>query len=303
MPPEILVCGYTGRLGKRVACALRDQHGVTPRVLVRPHHLQKEDWSDPQGMTVYPGAYSASAELTESLSGVDAVFLVSPVHPDMQSRELALAEAAFAANPNVHIVKISGLGTRLDSIVDSGRWHAMIEQTIRSRGIHLSALQPYFFMQNLSFQLESARTTGVVKAGVQDARIAMADERDIADTAARVLLGGTAIEGTSVPLTGSAAYSYADVADLFSSSLKRRVRYVDQNPSDMQAALQKAGQPDWHIQILMQFNLAFQRGWGSTVNSVVEQVLGRAPRSLSTLIEELCSSPVGLQGSDPFPAS
>jgi uncharacterized protein YbjT (DUF2867 family) len=157
-------------------------------------------------------------------------------------------------------------------------------------------------MQNLSFQLEGARTTGVVKAGVQDARIAMIDERDIADTAAHVLLGGTAIEGTSVPLSGSTAYSYTDVAELFGSALKRTVGYVDQNPSDMQAALQKAGQPAWHIQILMQFNLAFRRGWGASVNSTVEQVLGRAPRSLSTLIEELCSHPSGPQGSDPFPA-
>ena len=124
MADKVLVTGYTGRLGGMVAAQLRDSHSIEPRVLVRPSHLDRPDWKSPQGVEVAVGDYATEASLDAALEGVDAVFLVSPVHPDMRNRELALAERAAKQRVQPHIVKISGLGTRLDSFVDSGRWHA-----------------------------------------------------------------------------------------------------------------------------------------------------------------------------------
>ena len=46
------------------------------------------DWQDPVGMDVVAGDYSDTDSLREALTSVDAVFLVSPVHPDMSSREV-----------------------------------------------------------------------------------------------------------------------------------------------------------------------------------------------------------------------
>ena len=64
---------------------------------------------------------------------------------------------------------------RLDSYVDSGRWHAEAERDIHDLGLIVTALQPPFFMQNLAFSLNRVRETGVVESGVGDAAIAMVD--------------------------------------------------------------------------------------------------------------------------------
>jgi uncharacterized protein YbjT (DUF2867 family) len=298
---NILVCGYTGRLGRRVATLLRDEHGLQPSLLIRPHHL-KDGWVTPEGMRVISGSFESAADLEVQLQKMNAVFLVSPVHPDMHDRELTLARAAFKANSDVHIVKISGLGTRLDSFVDSGRWHAEIERDIRSMGVRLTALQPYFFMQNLAFQIGTVRKQGVLRGAIKDSPIAMIDERDIAETAARVLVGGTQVEGTSVRLTGPATQTYPEIAELLAHLLATKVVYQDQSDEQIEKTLTDAGQPAWHIQILLQFNEAFRRGWGADITDVVPRVLGRPARPLAACLQELIEGSQASSGTDPYPS-
>jgi uncharacterized protein YbjT (DUF2867 family) len=297
---RVLVTGFTGRLGGRVAAALRDR-GLTPVVLVRPSHLNAADWDDPPGMEVVAGDYDDRASLNRALDRVDAVFLVSPVHPSMRARELALAQCAADLPKRPRIVKISGLGTRLDSFVDSGRWHAEIERGIRDLGLTATFLRPYFFLQNLGFQLDAVRDSGVVRGGVGDATIAMVDAQDIAEVAAAVLIGDAMIDGGAAALTGARAYTYDNVAEAFSVALDRPVVYQRQSLEDVTAALAQSDQPDWHVKILLQFNEAFLRGWGSEVTTVVEQVLGRAPRSLDAFVADLVEGGA-VDGDDPFPS-
>ncbi|MCB1686500.1 MAG: NmrA family NAD(P)-binding protein, partial [Pseudomonadales bacterium] len=165
---KVLVCGASGRLGRLVAEALRDRHAHTPRLLVRPARLQ-DGWQTPQGMEPVSGDFTDTASLDAALDGVASVFLVSPVHPDMRARELALAAAAARCPAPPQIVKISGLATRLDSPVDSGRWHAQIEQGIRALRLPATFLRPNFFFQNLAFQVGGMRRDGILRGGVGDA--------------------------------------------------------------------------------------------------------------------------------------
>lgn len=301
MRREVLVAGYTGRLGRLVATCLRDQHDITPRVLVRPAHVDAADWQPPSGMQVAVGDFAAPDTLDEALSGVDAVFLVSPVHPDMREREVALAQCAAQQPKPPHIVKISGLGTRLDSFVDSGRWHAEIERDLTALGLSATFLRPLFFMQNLAFQARSMREQGVLRGGIEDAPIAMVDARDIAEVAAAVLRGGSAIEGQAVTVTGAQSHTYEQVAAAAGRAFGKPVRYERQSLEQVRQALMQSDQPQWHIDILLQFNQAFMQGWGSEVSDTVSRVLGRAPRSLDAYLDELAHG-AGVVGRDPFPS-
>ncbi|MDH3642346.1 MAG: NmrA family NAD(P)-binding protein [Gammaproteobacteria bacterium] len=297
----ILVTGATGRLGGLVARNLRNEHQLVPRVLVRPEHLQSPDWRAPANMDVVTGDYDDAHSLQAALAGVEAVFLISPVHPEMRRREMALAEQAARLATPPRIVKISGLGTRPDSLVDSGRWHAEIEGGIRALGLPATFLRPLFFMQNLGFQIDAARSQGVLRGAVADAAIAMVDARDIAEVAATVLLGGSPIEGLDVTLTGARAYTYEEIAGAFSDVLQRVVTYQRQSLDEARAGLLKAGQPGWHIEILLQFNQAFIQGWGAETSDTVQRVLGREPRSLEAYLAELAEG-ASTPGADPFPS-
>lgn len=287
-----------------VATTLRDTYGLVPRVLVRESYLQDPNWQPPAGMDVVTGDFDDAASLDAALQDIEAVFLVSPVHPEMRNREGAVAAAVARAQSSAHIVKISGLGTRLDSFVDSGRWHAEIESDIKALGLTATCLRPLFFMQNLGFQAAGMRDTGVLRSAVADAGIAMVDARDIAEVAAAVLLGGTDIEGQAVAVTGARTYTYAEVAAAASVALEREVTFVQQTLEETRTALEKSGQPQWHIDILLQFNEAFTRGWGSGVADTVSTVLRREPRGLADYLQELAepTASTSTTGSDPFPS-
>lgn len=279
-----LVTGYTGRLGGMVTAILQTRYGVQPRVLIRPQHLDAPDWQAPSNVEVATGDYEDTTSLETALTNIDTVFLVSPVHPNMRARELALASAAAQQTNPPHIVKISGLGTQIGSFVDSGRWHAEIEQGIHDLGLSLTCLRPLFLMQNLGQQMTLIRKTGVVRSAVGNAAIAMVDARDVAEVAAAAMVNDTAIRGQDVTITGPKAYTYEDVANVCSDVLGRPVAYQRQSKDDVRATLKKLGQPEWHIDILIQFNEAFVRGWASKTSDVVERVLGRPPRSLAAYL-------------------
>jgi uncharacterized protein YbjT (DUF2867 family) len=172
---EILVAGATGRIGGIVARELTAR-GLEPRVLVRDLHRARETL--PRGVIPIVGDLDDPDSLGPAVAGVDALLLVSPVNPRQCVLQGNLVRAA-ANSGDPLVVKISGLGTRLDSFVDSGRWHAETERDIRDVGLPFTFLRPYFFMQNVGVQLEAARKDGVLRAGVSEARIAMIDARDM----------------------------------------------------------------------------------------------------------------------------
>jgi len=243
-------------------------------------------------MEVRSGDFTDPASLSAALEGCDAVFLVSPVHPEMRSREMALVEQAAAMPRPPHIVKISGLGTRLDSFVDSGRWHAEIEQRARELRLPATFLRPMFFMQNMGRQIPGVLATGILHGAVEAAAIAMVDARDIAEVAAAVLIGDSPIQGQAVPLTGSHAFTHEEIAQALAVAFGQEVKYERQSSEEMRALLSSLGMPDWHSEIVLQYNRAFIQGWASQVSDTVEQVLGRAPRRLEDYFAELATASV-----------
>lgn len=256
----------------------------------------------PDGVQIVEGDLADPSSLDRALDGVASVLLVSPVHPRQRELQGNLARAAARASGRPHVVKISGLATAPGSAVDSGRWHAETEADIRELGLPLTALRPYFFMQNLGFQLEAARRRGVIRAAVGDARIAMVDVLDIAAVAARLLAGEVDLVGEAVPVTGGVALGYADVAAELGRVLGRDVAYERQSREEARIALQRSGQPDWHVEILLQFNRAFAEGAAAQVSDTVERVLGRPPRSLRSYLEAAVEGHDEDRGANPFPS-
>jgi uncharacterized protein YbjT (DUF2867 family) len=279
---EVLVTGATGRIGGLVAreLALR---GLRPRALVRDPARARD--ALPPGVAPIVGDLEDPASLGPAVDGIDALLVVSPVHPRQRVLQGNLVRAA-AASGRPLVVKISGLGTALDSFVDSGRWHAETEQDIRELGLPFTFLRPHFFMQNLGLQLAGARSEGVIRAGAGDARIAMVDVRDIAAVAACLLAGEVDRRDEALDLTGPEALTYAEVASQLGKVLGRDVSYEPLGPAAARALLERIGMPEWHLEILLQYNRAFANGWGARLSDAVEQVLGRSPRSLAAYLED-----------------
>jgi uncharacterized protein YbjT (DUF2867 family) len=294
---ELLITGATGRIGGAVANSLAAL-GLAPRALVRDR--EKAGSLLRRGVVLVEGDFADEESVARAVDGVEGILLVSPVHPDQRRLQGNVARAA-AARGRPLIVKVSGLATRLYSEVDSGRWHAQTEADIRELGLPFVFLRPNFFMQNLAFNIPLAKATGVLRGAVGDARIAMVDLRDIADVAVALLTRSVDCTGEALVPTAAAAHTYAEVAALLAGLLERDVRYEPQSLEQTRTALEKSGQPAWHVELLLQFNRAFTGGEGSEPSDAVERVLGRSPRSLRDYLalEIASSSP---QGPNPFPS-
>jgi uncharacterized protein YbjT (DUF2867 family) len=119
----ILVINGNGRVGRSVVTHLVHQHKVIPRVLVRDVIRAGRELGP--ALDIVQGDITQPDSITQAMQGVHAVFLCTPVNPNQVEYQGNVVREA--KKTGAYIVKVSGLGTMLDSNVDSGRWHAETE--------------------------------------------------------------------------------------------------------------------------------------------------------------------------------
>jgi uncharacterized protein YbjT (DUF2867 family) len=277
----ILITGATGRIGSATMQQLAAS-GLCVRALVRS--LEKAASIAGPGVEVVRGDLEQVHSLEAALQGVTRALLVSPLDPRQVELQGNFIDAAKRAGP-LHIVKISGLGTALDSPVRSGRWHARIEAHLEASGLPFTHLRPPFFMQNMLRFAQVIARSGEFAAALAQGKIAMVDVRDIAAVAVAALTtdGHT---GKAYTVTGPEALSYDDVAEKLSLVTGKPVSYRDVPLADVRQRLLETGMPEWHVEVQMDFHAALREGGASTVTGTVEAVTGKPPRTFEQFARE-----------------
>ncbi|MGH8068786.1 MAG: SDR family oxidoreductase [Candidatus Entotheonellia bacterium] len=277
----ILITGATGRIGNATLKQLTNR-GVPARALV--HNPEKAAAVSDLGVETVIGDLAQPRSLEAALEGVTSALLVSPLDPHQVELQANFIDAAKRAG-RVHVVKISGLGTALDSPVRSGRWHAQTEQYLGGSGLLFTHLRPPFFMQNILRFAPTIRASGEFVGALNRGKVAMIDVDDIAAVAATALTtSGHA--GKAYLLTGPEALSYQDVAEKLSRSLGRLVTYKNIPLEAMRERLLASGMPEWHVDVQVDFSAALGAGHASTVTDTVEAVTGKPPRTFEQFIRE-----------------
>ncbi len=277
----VLITGATGKIGGATLTQLA-MRGVPVRALLR--HPEKAAAVAGRGVEVVIGDLAQVHSLEAALEGVTAALLVSPLDPNQVELQGNFIDAAIRAG-QVHVVKISGLGTALNSPVRSGRWHAQIEKYLEDSGLPFTHLRPPFFMQNILRFAPTIRTTGEFVGALSQGKVAMIDVADIAAVATAALtVPGHA--GKAYTLTGPEALSYQNVAEKLASILGRPVTYKNILTAVMRERLLAAGMPEWHVDVQVEFSTALESGQASTATDTVETVTGRPPRTFDQFIRE-----------------
>ena len=290
-----LIFGANGRIGRRVAAALVAL-GDAVRVFVRDVQAAKARFGS--SVDIVCGDLDDADSVNSAMHDVSQVLLCSPVAPKQVEQQNRVVDAARgAAKP--YVVKISGFATYPGSFVDSGRWHAETESYLAQSGLNYTCLHPYFFMQNLDFQMKQIQRSGVLTSGVAEAAIAMVDARDIAAAAVKLLSDPRLAPRQTLPLTTDQALTYADMARTMSAVFDWPVRFQAQTLAEVEENLRRAGQADWHIQLLLQFNRAFEEGYGSQPHPALADLLGRAPLTFADYLRSFDDTS---EGANPFPS-
>ena len=184
------VTGITGKVGGQVARGLLAQ-GKKVRAVVRSQ-AKGDEWAA-LGCAVSLASIGDADALIEAFHGVEGVFLMTPPNydpepgfPDTQ-RNAAAIRAAIEESRPAKVVFLSTVGAQVTEpnlLNNSG----MTEAMLRTVPVPVAFLRGAWFMENASWDIESARS-GVVHSFLQplERRIPMVATEDIAQTAVELL--------------------------------------------------------------------------------------------------------------------
>jgi uncharacterized protein YbjT (DUF2867 family) len=277
----ILIVGATGLVGSATLRQLTAR-GVPVRVLVRS--AEKASTLAGPGVETVIGDLEQPASLDAALDGVTRALLISPLHPRQVEWQGNVVEAARRAGA-VHIVKLSGLGTALDSPLRSGRWHAQTERHIADAGLPWTYLHPPFFMQNLLRSAAAIAAQGGLVASMQAGQIAIVDARDVAAVAVAALTSDGHVDKTYT-ITGPEALSFQEVAQKLAAATGRSVTYQDVPLAAMRREMVAAGLPAWLIEVRMEFATALRDGYAAAVTDTMQVVTGQSARTFDAFARE-----------------
>jgi uncharacterized protein YbjT (DUF2867 family) len=180
------VFGGTGKIGGEVVTALREK-GASFKCIVRDPAVAAEKLGGE--VALIPGDLSDIDSLVAAFDGLDKIFLVCGLDPDLARMEINAIEAAKRSGVS-GIVKSSAAEPMIDanSPTSVGRQHLAVEQALKESGLNWTILRPTFLMQNsLSQRVRVATEHRLDMPVPPDAQVSMIDTRDVAACAVAAL--------------------------------------------------------------------------------------------------------------------
>jgi uncharacterized protein YbjT (DUF2867 family) len=262
----IIVTAPTGAIGHQVLENLLD--GKEPiRVIARdpsrlpPHARDRID--------VVQGSHSDAAVVNKAFVGADAVFWLVPPDPRAKTVDAAYVDftrpacAAFKTHGVKRVVGISALGRGTPAGAHAGLVTAShkMDDLIASAGVHYRAVTNPSFMDNLLRQVELIKTQGIFSLPIAgDLKQPSACTRDIAATAAKLLLDQSWTGVGSVPVLGAEDLSYNDMATIMSEVLGKAVRFQEMPRDTFKAGLLQRGMSEAMAQATLDMWIAYGQG-------------------------------------------
>lgn len=278
----ITVTGSTGSIGSELVRLLAESRTSVRAVLrntARATPLAGVEW--------HQADLADASKLDAALEGTTRLFLLTGIDPGFGEVQSSVIRAAERLGVK-HVVKLSALGASAESRSPLAREHWEAEQTLERSGMEWTILRPHAFMQNwLAGVAPTVRAAKAIYSAVGDGRVPFIDARDVAAVSAEVLRDPEPHVRKKYVLTGGEAIGYADLADALTETLGTTVTYYPLTPEQEGERLRKIGIPDDIVESLLAL-AAYQKAGGPTarVTDSVEQILGRAPRTVREFVRD-----------------
>jgi uncharacterized protein YbjT (DUF2867 family) len=262
----IVITAPTGQIGGQVLSNVLGS-GEPVRVIVRdPDRLPAEVR---ERVEVVQGSHGAIDVVDRAFAGADAVFWLVPPDPHADSIEAAYVDFtrpacdAFKRHEVRRVVGISALGRRTAVAGHAGLVTASLamDDLIASSGVGYRALTMPSFMDNLLRQVQAIRNQGMFFTPIAgDRKLPTCATRDIAATAARLLLDDSWSGPGHVAVLGPEDLSFNDMAQIMSEVLGKPVRYQQIPAEALKNRLTGAGMSDAMAQGTVDMMVAKDQG-------------------------------------------
>ena len=288
---KILVTGATGQLGKAVTeSLLKKTNAASISILVRDADKALE--FKEAGVNVHKGDYDDYSALIAAFRGIDKLYLVSGNDiPNRLKQHENVIKAAKEAGVN-HIVytsfqrKNESASSPIAFIEDA---HLKTEAALKNSGLTYTILEHGLYADIIPFFTgEKLMETKTIFLPAGDGKTAFALRTDMAEAGANILLDDTGkYDNKSIEITGNEALSWSDIAGMISTITSSHINYVSPTVAEFNSALNNAGAPEEIAQMLGGFNLAIGEGAFENVTSDLENILGRAPKTVYAFLQSV----------------
>jgi len=225
----IVITSPTGQIGQQVLDRVLD-HDEPIRVIARdPARLPTRVR---ERVDVVQGSHGDPNVVDRALADADAVFWLVPPDPRAASPEVAYLDFTrpacdFFKNQQVErVVGISALGRGVTDSAGYVSTSLAMDDLIASTGVSYRALTMPSFMDNLLWQVEPIKNQGAFFSPISaDRKMPTCATRDIAATAATLLLDNSWNGVGSVPVLGPEDLSLNEMAQIMSEVLGRPIHY------------------------------------------------------------------------------
>ena len=259
----------TGLIGHQVVHNLLDSDEPI-RVIARdpsrlPAHTRER-------VEVVQGSHGDLDVVTRAFVGADSVFWLVPPDPHAECVEAAYvgfsrpACDAFKNQGVKRVVGVSAVGRGTPWAASAGLVTASLamDDLIASTGVSYRALTMPSFMDNLLRQVESIKNQGMFSLPISgDLKQPSCATRDIASTAAKLLLDHSWSGVSSVPVLGPEDLSYNDMAQIMSEVLGKPVRFQEITRETFKARLLQRGMSEAMAQGNLDMWIAYNQGLDS----------------------------------------
>ncbi|HXZ79703.1 MAG TPA: NAD(P)H-binding protein [Terriglobales bacterium] len=276
----ILVTGASGNVGGAVLKQL-----IADKQPVKALYRSKSDAAAaPAGVPVAIADFADRASFAAALEGIDRVLLVCGPIPQLVELETNAIEVCRERRIS-QIVLNSAMGAgEFNSSFPS--WHAKVEEMLKRSGVSYTIIRPNTFLQNIAtYYSGTIRQQGAFYGSYGQAPIAYIDVRDIAAVIAAAISGGEHL-GKTYELNGPEALTCDQVAAAISKKIGKQVRYVDLPPAEMKKSMLGLGMPEWQVDALLELQRYYREGGDGKTDSLVRNLIGRAPITLDQYLRE-----------------
>jgi uncharacterized protein YbjT (DUF2867 family) len=270
----ILVTGATGNVASALIPTLLAK-GEAVRAMVRDE--SKAQGLRDQGAGVVIADMDRPETLDAAVAGADKIYFLIGNGPNGATQGLNLVAAIQRSGGNPHVVRHGMFGDPRSRIAEH---HREIDAALAATDLAVTTLRPTFFTQNVMAAIPTVTQMGQIYWAAGEAKIAMVDVRDIAESAAAVLTSD-GHEGKSYVLTGPEAVSFTEVASALSGAIGKDVAYIDVPNEALVGSMTEMGVPEWTALGYAELMDGFKAGWADAPHDGVQTLTGHAARSIN----------------------
>jgi uncharacterized protein YbjT (DUF2867 family) len=218
---------------------------------------------------IVQGSHGDIDVVNKAFAGADSVFWVVPPDPRAKSVDAAYIDFTrpacdtFKKHGVKRVVGISALGRGTPAAAHAGLVTASLkmDDLIASTGVQYRAVTNPSFMDNLLRQVELIKSQGMFSLPISgDLKQPSACTRDIAATAAKLLLDQTWSGVGSAPVLGPEDLSYNDMAQIMSEVLGKPLRFQQSSAESLKARLMDLGMSEAMAQGHVDMWTAYNQG-------------------------------------------